>query len=99
MLIAIKQCYWLSVRGRIHLMRLKDKHGPVYWQFCKGQFPAGTNYTTNHVLPQLYGTQGPHLRSQAYDTLADNAVGQNTIFFFRVCRSVYLHAFNWINQL
>lgn len=33
----------------------------------------------NYVLPQLYGTYGPHLSSQAHDTLADNAVGQNTI--------------------
>ena len=34
---------------------------------------------TNHVLPQLDGTHGPLLLSKAYDTLAENAVGQNTI--------------------
>jgi len=34
---------------------------------------------SNHVLPQLHDTYGPHLRSQAYDTLADNALGQNAI--------------------
>jgi hypothetical protein len=66
------------------MLILIHKVGPVQWQFSKDRFPAGWNYVPNHVLPQLHGFRGPHLVSQTYDVLANNAlifnpVEENTI--------------------